>query len=119
MNLVRQRLRGRRTNGMRLGRPVSSQFLDRRRTTSMDEWRIGDIRVTRILEMCDPLRTPSEWFPDCTDEAIKPHLHWLTPRSISPATGRLILPIQSYLVRTRHHVILVDSCVGNNKTFKY
>uniref|UniRef100_UPI0017871349 MBL fold metallo-hydrolase n=1 Tax=Mesorhizobium mediterraneum TaxID=43617 RepID=UPI0017871349 len=65
------------------------------------------------------LRTPSEWFPDCTDEALEPHLHWLTPRLISPATGRLILPIQSFLVRTGHHTILVDSCVGNDKTFAY
>ena len=82
----------------------------------MDDWRIGNIRVTRILEMCDPLRTPAEWFPDCTDEALEPHLHWLMPRSISPATGRLILPIQSFLVRTGHHTILVDGCVGNDKT---
>ena len=85
----------------------------------MDDWRIGDIRVTRILETCDPLVTPSEWFPDCTDEALEPHLHWLTPRLISPATGRLILPIQSFLVRTGRHTILVDSCVGNDKTFTY
>ncbi len=59
----------------------------------MDDWKIGSIRVTRILEMCDPLQTPSEWFPDRTNEALGPHLHWLTPRSMSPATGRLILPI--------------------------
>jgi glyoxylase-like metal-dependent hydrolase (beta-lactamase superfamily II) len=85
----------------------------------VDEWRIGNIRVTRILEMCEPLRTPSEWFPDCTDEALEPHLHWLVPRLISPATGRLIIPIQSYLVRTRQHAILVDGCVGNNKTCTY
>src|SRR5262245_47439959 len=85
----------------------------------MDVWRIGNIWVTRILEMCDPLRTPSEWFPDCTEDAIKPHLHWLVPRSICPSTGKLIVPIQSYLVRTRHHTILVDSCVGNNKTCKF
>jgi len=84
----------------------------------MDEWHIGEIRVTRILEMCDPLRTPSEWFPDCTDEALEPHLHWLVPKLISPTSGRLIFPIQSFLIRTRHHTILVDSCVGNNKTYK-
>jgi glyoxylase-like metal-dependent hydrolase (beta-lactamase superfamily II) len=82
----------------------------------MDDWRIGDIRVTRILEMCDPLRTPSEWFPDCTDEALEPHLDWLIPRSISPANGRIILPIQSFVVRTARHTILVDGCVGNDKT---
>lgn len=85
----------------------------------MDDWKIGSIRVTRILEMCDPLRTPSEWFPDCTDEALGSHLHWLTRRSISPATGQLILPIQSYLVRTKHHTILVDGCVGYDKTIGY
>lgn len=85
----------------------------------MDEWRIGNIRVTRILELCDPIRTPSEWFPDCTDEALEPHLHWLRPRLISPETGQLILPIQCYLVRTARHTILVDSCVGNDKTCEW
>ena len=84
----------------------------------MDEWSIGDIRVTRILEMCDPVpRTPSEWFPDCTDEALEPHLHWLTPRFLAPVTRHIILPIQCYLVRTAHHTILIDSCLGNDKTF--
>jgi glyoxylase-like metal-dependent hydrolase (beta-lactamase superfamily II) len=85
----------------------------------MNEWRLGNTEVTRILEMSNPLRTPAEWFPDCTDEALAPHLHWLVPRLITPDTGRLILPIQSYLVRTRHHTILIDSCVGNNKTCSY
>jgi glyoxylase-like metal-dependent hydrolase (beta-lactamase superfamily II) len=85
----------------------------------MDSWRIGNIRVTRILEMLDPLRTPAEWFPDSTDEAIRPHLHWLIPKSLSPVTGQLILPIQSYLVQTSRHTILVDGCLGNNKLCEY
>ncbi len=85
----------------------------------MDDWKIGNIRVTRILEMCDPLRTPYELFPDCNEEALRPHLHWLVPKAIDPTTGRLLLPIQCYLVRTSRHTILVDSCVGNNKTCSY
>ena len=85
----------------------------------MDSWKIGDIRVTRILEMSDPLRTPAEWFPDSPDEAIRPHLHWLIPKSLSPVTGQLIMPIQSYLVQTSRHTILVDGCVGNNKMCEY
>ncbi len=83
----------------------------------MDGWRIGNIQVTRILEMSHPLGTPSDLFPDCTEEALEPHLHWLAPRMISSATGQLIIPIQSFLVRTAHHIILVDGCVGNDKTF--
>ena len=85
----------------------------------MDSWKIGSIRVTRILEMSDPLRTPAEWFPDSTDEALRPHLHWLVPKSLSPVTGHLIMPIQSYLVQTSRHTILVDGCVGNNKMCEY
>jgi glyoxylase-like metal-dependent hydrolase (beta-lactamase superfamily II) len=88
----------------------------RNRAISMDDWRIGNIRVARILEACDPLRTPYEWFPDCTAEALEPHLHWLIPRVLEPKTGRLLFPIQCFLVRTGHHTILVDSCVGNDKT---
>jgi hypothetical protein len=29
--------------------------------------------------------------------------------------GQLVLCIQSYLVKTPHHTILADSCVGNHK----
>lgn len=86
---------------------------------TLDNWKIGQIQITRILEMCDPLRTPSEWFPDCTDEALEPHLHWLVPRVISSVNGKIILPIQSYLLRTSRHTILVDGCVGNDKTCEF
>jgi len=34
---------------------------------------------------------------------------------LEPATGELIFCFQSYLVRTPHHVVLIDSCVGNDK----
>lgn len=85
----------------------------------MDSWGVGNVQVTRIQEMCEPLRTPSEWFPDSSPEAIEPHLHWLVPRSLSPVNGKIILPIQSYLIRTTRHTILVDGCVGNNKACNY
>jgi len=83
----------------------------------MDSWRIGDVQVTRILEMRHPLGMPTDLFPDCTDEALEPHLDWLRPRLLSSDTGKLVIPVQSFLVRTARHTILVDSCVGNDKTF--
>ncbi|HRD77188.1 MAG TPA: MBL fold metallo-hydrolase, partial [Hyphomicrobiaceae bacterium] len=39
----------------------------------------------------------------------------LAPRHYDPKTGKIILCIQSYVVRTKHHTILVDTCVGNDK----
>ena len=37
------------------------------------------------------------------------------PRAMEPASGNLIFPMQSWLVRTRHHTILVDTCIGDHK----
>jgi glyoxylase-like metal-dependent hydrolase (beta-lactamase superfamily II) len=82
----------------------------------MDQWQFGEIGVTRILEMVNQLDTIGEFFPDATEAALAPHLSWLSPRGLDPVTGRLIMPMQSYLVRSRHHRILIDTCVGNNKT---
>ncbi|MBT6202626.1 MAG: MBL fold metallo-hydrolase [Alphaproteobacteria bacterium] len=76
---------------------------------------IGDIRIDRIEESCDISNLPHEDFPDATPEALAPYLEWLKPAAIDPATGRIIMPVQTYLVRTRHHTILLDTCVGNHK----
>ena len=38
------------------------------------------------------------------------------PRYIDPKTIEVILCIQSYVIKTSHHTILVDTCVGNHKS---
>ena len=77
---------------------------------------LGDMTVQRIVEMEFPFRTPGELYIDATDEAIDRHRHWLEPWALDPASGRIILAVQSYLLRTRHHTILIDTCVGCDKT---
>ena len=54
-----------------------------------DSWKVGARNVIRILEMCDLLRTPSDLFPDCTDEALEPYVHWLVPRVKFPPKTKL------------------------------
>ena len=39
-----------------------------------------------------------------------------TPWAIDPASGWAILAVQSYLVRTARHTILIDTCIGCDKT---
>jgi glyoxylase-like metal-dependent hydrolase (beta-lactamase superfamily II) len=53
--------------------------------------------------------------PDLTPEILDEHRSWLEPAALEQATGKLIFCFQSYLVRTPHHVVLIDSCVGNDK----
>jgi glyoxylase-like metal-dependent hydrolase (beta-lactamase superfamily II) len=81
--------------------------------------KLGGIDIARIVEREEPAFVASRLLPDATPEALAPHRHWLEPNALDPATGLLILPIQSYLVRTSRHVILVDACLGEGKSCRW
>ena len=77
--------------------------------------KIGEIEVWRILDIHAPFLTPAELFPNAGPDVariVEDHV----PCGLCAETGRLILPIQGFLLKTPSHVILVDSCVGNHKT---
>jgi len=76
---------------------------------------LGEITVTPVVEQQSPLFDVFEFFPDLTPELYEQNRSWLEPWAVDPATRKLIICVQSYLVRTPHHTILVDSCVGNDK----
>ncbi|MCC6193205.1 MAG: MBL fold metallo-hydrolase [Burkholderiales bacterium] len=76
---------------------------------------IGGVSLTRIVESEGPLLTPAEIFPDSTPEIIGGESHWLAPRYYDPAADKLVITIQSFLLRTPHHTILIDTCAGNHK----
>ena len=63
---------------------------------------LGEIGIDRVLEegagRCFCRRN---FFDEATPEAMAPHLPWLQPWAITADTGRMVMPIQSYLVRTR------------------
>lgn len=81
----------------------------------MKHRRIGAATITRVLELNTPDFEPLGFFPDTKPEDWAPHLDWLKPRCMDPASGNLYFPMQSYIVRTARHTILIDSCVGNGK----
>ncbi len=77
--------------------------------------RIGDVEVWRILEIHAPFLTPEELFPTAGPDVAQT-IESLVPGGLCPQSGRLILPVQGFLLKTPTHNILVDSCVGNDKT---
>jgi len=77
---------------------------------------LGGVTVDRIVEMEFGFRTVPELFLDVSEDELAPHRAALEPWAIEPETGRLIIAVQSYLVRTAHHTILLDTCVGCDKT---
>ncbi len=76
---------------------------------------VGHITIDRIVEPAMPDFDPFGFFPHTTPEDWEPHKPWLQPRAMDPVSGNLIFTMQAYLVRTPHHTILVDTCVGDNK----
>ena len=76
---------------------------------------VGRIGIERIVESICTDFSPSDFFPETTPEDWARHRGWMEPRALDPASGNLVLTIQAFLVRTRHHTILVDTCVGDDK----
>ncbi|PJI86167.1 metallo-beta-lactamase superfamily protein [Yoonia maricola] len=77
--------------------------------------KIGEVEVWRILEIHAPFMPPEDLFPTAGSD-VSAVIESLAPGSIDAVSGRLILPIQGFLLKTPSHNILVDSCVGNHKT---
>jgi glyoxylase-like metal-dependent hydrolase (beta-lactamase superfamily II) len=75
---------------------------------------VGDVRIARIVEDEAPLRPALEILPGLTPELLAENRAWLEPHALT-ADGYLRLAFQSFLVRTPHHTILIDSCIGNDK----
>jgi glyoxylase-like metal-dependent hydrolase (beta-lactamase superfamily II) len=76
---------------------------------------VGELTVDRIVEMERPYVEPSAFFPSIAPGLIDENRSWLEGFGLDRATGLLVLCFQSYVVRTPHHTVLIDSCIGNDK----
>ena len=76
---------------------------------------LKDITIHPVVEQQGALFDALEFFPTLSKEAFEENLPWLQPTFIEPATGRLVLCVQSFVIKTPHQNILVDTCVGNHK----
>jgi glyoxylase-like metal-dependent hydrolase (beta-lactamase superfamily II) len=83
----------------------------------MREIRIGDVTITSIVERDGPWRKPQDMFPDYDAEVAARHLAAMDPEVFDPASGRMVITYQTFVVRTPHHTILVDTCTGEDKGF--
>src|SRR5262249_37841563 len=75
---------------------------------------LGNITIHRVVEQEAPLFEVKAFFPTLTNEMIDANRSWLEPNFFTPDRN-VMLCIQSYIIKTPHHTIMVDSCVGNHK----
>ena len=76
---------------------------------------LSDVTIHPVVEQQGPFFDALEFFPTLTKELYEENRSWLEPTLVEPGTRRLVLCVQSFLIKTPHHNILVDSCVGNHK----
>jgi glyoxylase-like metal-dependent hydrolase (beta-lactamase superfamily II) len=81
----------------------------------MNRWRIGDVTITRIIEIEAP------WdgtfvLPDATLENVK-RVGWLQPH-FATADGKVHMSIHALVVESKGRKLIVDTCVGNDKDRK-
>jgi len=78
---------------------------------------IGDVTITSIVERDGPWRRPEDMFPAYDPERGRRFLAELDPVVFDPATGKMVITYQTFVVRTPRHTILVDTCTGEDKGF--
>jgi len=78
----------------------------------MNVWKIGDVTVTRIVEL-EVTGGTRFILPDATREAVL-GIDWLHPHFID-ADGRLVMSIHALIVESQGRRIMVDTCLGNDK----
>ena len=76
------------------------------------QWTVGRVKITNVVEIG---ATGGTRFilPQATPEEAQ-KMPWLVPHYAN-AEGRLRLNVQSWIVETPSHKIIVDTCIGNNK----
>ena len=78
---------------------------------------IGDVTITSIIEREGPWRKPEDMFPAYDPEVGKRHLAEMDPVVFDPASGKMYITYQTFIVRTPKHTVLVDTCTGENKGY--
>jgi glyoxylase-like metal-dependent hydrolase (beta-lactamase superfamily II) len=76
---------------------------------------VGDLIIHRIVEQETTFLPAMELIPGLTPQVLARNKPWMLEAGAIDENDVLILCFQSYIVRTPHHTILVDSCIGNDK----
>jgi len=75
---------------------------------------IGNINISRVEEMIWTI-SPRFLFPELERDFLEQFRAWLVPHFCTDEL-KLKLSIHSFVLRTRHYTILVDTCIGNDRT---
>lgn len=76
---------------------------------------LGQATVVAVVEIGRSSYPTTSMLPDASVEAVARHHDWLKPRFFDDAVGDLASCIQTYVVRTPEHTVLIDTEISNDK----
>ncbi len=76
---------------------------------------IGDVEVSSIIERDGPWRRSAEMYSHVDPALARARLLELEPFVYDRERDLLVITYQTFVVKTRYHVILIDTCSGENK----
>lgn len=79
------------------------------------KYSVGDLTIQRVIEQETSFVPALEMLPGLTPELLDENRAWMRQAKALDDQDVLILCFQSYVVKTPHHTILIDSCIGNDK----
>ena len=81
----------------------------------MLKWKVGDVTITQVVELTTA-SLGDYLLPQATPEVLA-RMRWLQP--FVSDEGKIVLSVHSLVVETPGASVLVDTCIGNDKTRTY
>jgi glyoxylase-like metal-dependent hydrolase (beta-lactamase superfamily II) len=76
---------------------------------------VGDLTIHPVIEQETSFVPALDMLPGLTPEVLAENRTWMRQARALDDQDVLMLAFQSYVVKTPHHTILIDSCIGNDK----
>ena len=77
---------------------------------------LGEVAISRIVEIGRSAFPTTQMLPESDAGRIVQHHRWIKPHFFDDVTGDLGSRIQTWIVRTPRHTVLIDTGVGNDKS---
>src|ERR1700693_1860869 len=77
---------------------------------------LGEVAISRITEIGRSAFPTTQMLPESDAGRIVQHHRWIKPHFFDDVTGDMGSRIQTWIVRTPQHTVLVDTGVGNDKS---
>jgi glyoxylase-like metal-dependent hydrolase (beta-lactamase superfamily II) len=77
--------------------------------------RLGSAELFHVQDYLGLGLAPGVMFPAWRPEMAGEQQSWLVPTFYDPAADRLRTSMHSWVVKTKHHRVLIDACIGNHK----